>query len=594
MKKTLNEIVNDSNLTKEQKAQAINDYYENYQKFIDNELNMYLAKQWIGAGLQIGSAALPLGAGAAAGTAVGKAVLQKTLGKNALQVIGESGIGGYLGRDALQKTLGKVISSDIGTGTLDGLLGGAMYGLGNGLMEDKNVLLSAIQDASLGGVTGGLLGGVIGNTQRFFDSKNLKGYGDIDILPENLRKQYNKDARDFYKDYNQGIKLDDIEFSNRGVQETLRWNPMQAQNFPELVDDIKNAQRLPDVPNLKPEQKPNVSHYEVYQGKNGFHCIEVSGGGHKRYYVTKDNLDDIEKLTKSSDQTTSLGTLSKPNNIINDVTPNINPSNTTKDTPVDSEKALKRATPTTSWDVLKNPDDIINDVTPNFNPSNTTKDTPVGGYQTTSLGPNRSISGTTPADPIQTRAHEIEPNGIINDISPNLNPAPNIINPETQLFKVRIEKTDYPNAFGIPLADPLKKQEGKPTGFASPIPNSGHIFTPDEIGKMTTQEFTKNESAIMNQIKNGQIQDQNSQQNFSGYKNPVNGSSQIFSREDIGAMSTKEYTDNEKAIHAQINSIGVPTTSELHTAASTGGGAVYVEPYIRADGTQVKGYYRSR
>ena len=111
---------------------------------------------------------------------------------------------------------------------------------------------------------------------------------------------------------------------------------------------------------------------------------------------------------------------------------------------------------------------------------------------------------------------------------------------------------------------------------------------------MTTQEFTKNESVIMNQIKNGQIQQQDNQQNFSGYKNPISGSSQIFSREDIGAMSTKEYTDNEKAIHAQIKSIGAPTTSELHIVASTGGGAVYVEPYIRADGKQVKGYYRSR
>ena len=210
------------------------------------------------------------------------------------------------------------------------------------------------------------------------------------------------------------------------------------------------------------------------------------------------------------------------------------------------------------------------------------------------MGPNRSISGVTPADPIQTRAHEIEPNGIINDVSSNLNPVPNTINPESQLFKVRIEKADYPNAFGIPFADPLKKQEGKPTGFASPISNSGHIFTPEEIGKMTTQEFTKNESVIMNQIKNGQIQQQNSQQKFSGFKNPISGSSQIFSREDIGAMSTKEYTDNEKAIHAQIKSIGAPTTSELHTAASTGGGAVYVELYIRADGKQVKGYYRSR
>lgn len=278
---------------------------------------------------------------------------------------------------------------------------------------------------------------------------------------------------------------------------------MQAQNLPELVNDVKKAKRLPDVPNLKPEQKPNVSHYEVYQGKNGLHHIEVFENGEKRYYVTKDSIDDIEKLTKSSDQTTSLGTLSKPNNIINDVTPNINPTNIIKNTPVGTQPATNRRS-------------------------------------------NRSISGTIPADPIHTRVHEIEPNGIINDVSSNLNPVPNTINPESQLFKVRIEKADYTNAFGIPFADPLKKQEGKPTGFASPISNSGHIFTPEEIGKMTTQEFTKNESVIMNQIKNGQIQQQNSQQKFSGFKNPISGSSQIFSREDIGAMSTKEYTDNVK------------------------------------------------
>ena len=43
---------------------------------------------------------------------------------------------------------------------------------------------------------------------------------------------------------------------------------MQAQNLPELVNDVKKAKRLPVVPNLKPEQKPIVSHYEVYLEKN--------------------------------------------------------------------------------------------------------------------------------------------------------------------------------------------------------------------------------------------------------------------------------------------------------------------------------------
>ncbi len=54
-------------------------------------------------------------------------------------------------------------------------------------------------------------------------------------------------------------------------------------------------------------------------------------------------------------------------------------------------------------------------------------------------------------------------------------------------------------------------------------------------------------------------------------------------------MSTNEYSQNEKEIFAQMNSIGVPTNSELHGAAGT----IYVESYTRRDGTVVKGYYRS-
>ena len=73
-----------------------------------------------------------------------------------------------------------------------------------------------------------------------------------------MRKQYSNDSRKFYQDYIQEIQLNkngNFDFSKRGVQEQLRWNPQQAQNFPELVNDIKNAQRLPDVPNTKPLKK---------------------------------------------------------------------------------------------------------------------------------------------------------------------------------------------------------------------------------------------------------------------------------------------------------------------------------------------------
>ncbi len=69
------------------------------------------------------------------------------------------------------------------------------------------------------------------------------------------------------------------------------------------------------------------------------------------------------------------------------------------------------------------------------------------------------------------------------------------------------------------LYESFEKTRRKTNRFCFAYLNSGHIFTPEEIGKMTTQEFTQNESII---------------------------TSKFFSRKDIGAMSTKEYTDNVK------------------------------------------------
>ncbi len=135
------------------------------------------------------------------------------------------------------------------------------------------------------------------------------------------------------------------------------------------------------------------------------------------------------------------------------------------------------------------------------------------------------------------------------------------------------------------------KFKGKPTGYAVPI-QDGNIFTPQEIGAMSPEEFSQNEAAIMQQMKYGLIQDQCV--NYFGYTNPVTGSGHIYSRENIGMMSTDEYTQNEKAINAQLNTIGIPANVELESACQRGRGLIYVESYTRSDGTQVKGYYRSR
>ena len=122
--------------------------------------------------------------------------------------------------------------------------------------------------------------------------------------------------------------------------------------------------------------------------------------------------------------------------------------------------------------------------------------------------------------------------------------------------------------------------------------NGNHIFTPQEIGDMTPDEFYKNLPIIEQQLKDGLIKPKAHQVDYSGYVNPVTGDGKIFSRESISQMTGDEYTGNESAIMAQLKSIGIPYDSDLELA-SMRGGLVYVRPYTRDDGTEVRGYWRS-
>ncbi|MBQ9246926.1 hypothetical protein IJ182_11745 [bacterium] len=80
------------------------------------------------------------------------------------------------------------------------------------------------------------------------------------------------------------------------------------------------------------------------------------------------------------------------------------------------------------------------------------------------------------------------------------------------------------------------------------------------------------------------------------YVNPLTGSNRIFTREDVGAMSSKEFAKYEKEIDAQLKAMGgiMPTNDELRREAAYGRGVVHVNSYVRADGTNVRDYYRSK
>ncbi len=72
--------------------------------------------------------------------------------------------------------------------------------------------------------------------------------------------------------------------------------------------------------------------------------------------------------------------------------------------------------------------------------------------------------------------------------------------------------------------------------------------------------------------------------------NMVSNNNRIFTAEDIGEMSRNEYAQNEKAILHQLQNLGVPRRNQLNQNPDV----VYVNSFTKADGTQVKAHYRSK
>ena len=82
--------------------------------------------------------------------------------------------------------------------------------------------------------------------------------------------------------------------------------------------------------------------------------------------------------------------------------------------------------------------------------------------------------------------------------------------------------------------------------------------------------------------------------NYSGYINPITGSGQNIFSGRYWSNEQRGIYKNAQAINAQLKSIGIPTNGELESASISGGGTIYVRPYTRSDGTEVRGYYRAK
>lgn len=78
--------------------------------------------------------------------------------------------------------------------------------------------------------------------------------------------------------------------------------------------------------------------------------------------------------------------------------------------------------------------------------------------------------------------------------------------------------------------------------------------------------------------------------NLKDFFNKVSNNNRIYTAEDIGEMSGNEFSQNQKAIDYQMENLGVPRRNDLNGNTDV----VFVHSYTRGDGTRVKAHYRSK
>lgn len=132
------------------------------------------------------------------------------------------------------------------------------------------------------------------------------------------------------------------------------------------------------------------------------------------------------------------------------------------------------------------------------------------------------------------------------------------------------------NKVGREIAQELKKEYG------SKLKNYSEKQIDDLIA-----------AKIMQRMKEGKlITHPSDKRKYTGFAADI-PTGKIFTAEDIGQMSPREFLKNEPAINTQLKGIGVPRELEAKQAVQSGT-MIWVNAYKRGDGVEVSGYYREK
>ena len=312
-------IMNNTNLSKEEKIEALEKLKSYTDKKYDDSLRNTLTKKWTGSALEIGSAGIPLG--------------------------GAGKLGSTLGGSLLKSTLGRKLSQEVGSGAVSGLLSGTVFGAGQGLIDNENLLKTAAEYGASGLLLGAITGGSAGYIEKAIKGNKLSNYNVGNMFGAEY-KNYKNQAKNYYKDYLQDKVINNkdigkITFTRKGMDEIFSKNPELGTLFPKLVNDVKDANYLETNPLYKIRKDKATKEFHTLKSPSYKHIIAEDKLGNKKFYLTK--KDTINQGTPSRAEGTSfdsiLGTNPayldesralklEPNTIIAENAASFNPSST--------------------------------------------------------------------------------------------------------------------------------------------------------------------------------------------------------------------------------------------------------------------------
>lgn len=160
----------------------------------------------------------------------------------------------------LAKTLGPIVGKKIAEtaakGIIKGPIQGAVAGLGEGLINDENLLKSVARGSGIGLAAGATIGLGVGKLTQNIEAAALRKAADkvnnsnlTKKIPKEDKKKYIKQVKEYYKDYERGRNIENknlgkIRFMSDAIKETNMQNLDNSNYVVDLSINIKNAKYI--------------------------------------------------------------------------------------------------------------------------------------------------------------------------------------------------------------------------------------------------------------------------------------------------------------------------------------------------------------